>query len=549
MRRFLLPLLLATLAVSSTPTHAVTIPATEDTCSLKGKTTVATNKATTLTVDGTRHAFVYFDLSEIPAGAQIRYARLRLYFPSVIRAGGGLTLHTVTGQWNEGVASAEPGFDAMPLFTFAPTAVGAKRFVSVDVTDAVKAWLTNPASNEGFALAAVPGATTKLTASATIGSKEGTGNGYPAELDIELVKVPGLITADELAPDLALGGTTSGTFSGNAAGLTALTAANISGQISNAQIGTGAVQQGNIGNGAVGSNQLAPNAVLMGNIANGAVGTNQLASNLTLGGTTSGTFSGNGALLTTLNATNLASGTVPNARLGGTYGNALNLPNTGNTITGAFTASADADFQSNLIKNPALGLILYHPSFANPTVSGIGPVVKGDGMVSVQAANFQEVELVGQPNFPYVLTETLDKPGTFFSAIVRASDNGFQAGNTFVISLGTGGTSPHGFGFKVDEHGVKGFTAGANTTEIDLHTVMLGDNGLGDLRQLNLLAIRRTASVDFYINGVLQGTSTTNLPDAQSIYPLGYVIRAKTTGVNNTITMLVAGMTIGLPMF
>ncbi len=169
-------LILTGIALNAATILAATLPAAEDTSSLKGKLTVATNKATTLAVDGTRHAFVFFDLTELPSGAQIRYARLRLFFPTVARAGGGLTLHTVTGQWNEGVASAEPAFAAAPLATFQPAAVGAKRFVSVDVTNTVKAWLANPVSNEGLAIAAVPGATTKLTPSVTVGAKEGSGS-------------------------------------------------------------------------------------------------------------------------------------------------------------------------------------------------------------------------------------------------------------------------------------------------------------------------------------------------------------------------------------
>ena len=172
------------LAVATAP--AATLPASEDTSSSRGKLTLATNKATTLPVDGTRHAFVFFNLAELPAGTQIRYARLRLYFPTVIRAGAGITAHQVTGAWDETVASAEPAFNGTPLATFAPATLGTKRFVSVDVTPTVRGWIATPASNEGFAFAVVPAASAKLTATVLIGAKEGSGSGYPAELEVEI---------------------------------------------------------------------------------------------------------------------------------------------------------------------------------------------------------------------------------------------------------------------------------------------------------------------------------------------------------------------------
>ncbi len=49
-----------------------------------------------------------------------------------------------------------------------------------------------------------------------------------------------------------------------------------------------------------------------------------------------------GPNLTNLNASNLASGTVPNAQLGGTYGNAVSFSNIGNSFAGAFIGDGEA---------------------------------------------------------------------------------------------------------------------------------------------------------------------------------------------------------------
>ena len=65
------------LAFAVALTHGATLPVAEDSSSLKGKLTATTNKATTLPVDGKRNAFLFFDLTEIPADAQNRYARLK----------------------------------------------------------------------------------------------------------------------------------------------------------------------------------------------------------------------------------------------------------------------------------------------------------------------------------------------------------------------------------------------------------------------------------------------------------------------------------------
>ncbi len=253
-----LPTLAAWLSCGFLAIHAVSIPPAEDTASYKGKITLAAGKAATLPVNSTHNAFVFFSLADLPVTqpAEIRYARLRLFFPRVTKAGTGLDIRTVSGSWSETQVSAEPAFSSTSLASVPENALFSKQFASVDVTTAVQGWISDPTSNQGFAIIATGG--TNLV----IGSKEGAGSGYPAVLEVELNPSRTSIASSLLASDLTLSGTTFGTFCGNGAALKSLSASNISGQI------------------------LA----------------NQLASNLTLSGTTSGTFSGDGSGLTGVKA-------------------------------------------------------------------------------------------------------------------------------------------------------------------------------------------------------------------------------------------------------
>ena len=248
--------LLAALVLNSgIAARAATLPAAEDSFSVHGKLTVATNTATTLRVDATHHGFIYFNLADSPAmlASQVRSARLRLYFPKVTKSGGGIEIHLVTGSWDETETGLEPTFDGNVAAAFAADVLGGKRFASVDVTAAVQGWTANPVSNEGFAIAAVPGT------NVLIGAKEGTGSGYPAELEIERADdpiPPGTISGDLLVPNITLSGTTSGMFSGDGSLLTNLAAANLSGQITNNQIAVG-LDAVKLGDGSVENSEFA----------------------------------------------------------------------------------------------------------------------------------------------------------------------------------------------------------------------------------------------------------------------------------------------------
>ncbi len=159
---------------------------------------MATGKAGTLAVSGTRTAFVSFDLSSLPAGlvvGDITSARLRVYFPSALKP-GDVNIHAVTSAWDERLAATQPSISPAAVAQIPAAMVLAKKFIEVDVTTTVQGWFTTPATNFGFAFVAT------APTSVTLGAKEGSGSGYPCELEVEIdrgsvalaLALPGLTT-------------------------------------------------------------------------------------------------------------------------------------------------------------------------------------------------------------------------------------------------------------------------------------------------------------------------------------------------------------------
>ena len=147
---------LSSLFIAPSGLDALTIPASEDSSTGPGgKLTTSSNGAATLLVNSTSQAFVYFSLEDVPEGAVVRFARLRLYFSTVTSAGQGVSIHRITTPWQESSAGALPAFTQAPIASIPADRIGARRFVSVDVSSLVQDWIDNPASNEGLAVAAV----------------------------------------------------------------------------------------------------------------------------------------------------------------------------------------------------------------------------------------------------------------------------------------------------------------------------------------------------------------------------------------------------------
>lgn len=96
-------------------------------------------------------SFIKFDISGIPSTATISNATLRLYVTGWTSAGGRViaAAHPAS-SWSENAVT----WNNMPgigdgITTFSPTGIG---WVSVDITQAVREWVSGTRTNNGLAL-------------------------------------------------------------------------------------------------------------------------------------------------------------------------------------------------------------------------------------------------------------------------------------------------------------------------------------------------------------------------------------------------------------
>jgi len=183
--------------------YGLTIPASEDTVGSivagQSKLTAAANAAPNLMVDATHTAFLYFNLDEVPHDAVLRWAKLRLFLPSVRVKGAGLGVHVVTGAWDEALASVQPLVATGTVSTIGPEKLGTRRFVTVDVTSTVQSWISGGTVNEGFAIKSISGGS--AVSSLYLTSKDGASLGLPAELDLDFkpaVEAPASVSVEQL---------------------------------------------------------------------------------------------------------------------------------------------------------------------------------------------------------------------------------------------------------------------------------------------------------------------------------------------------------------
>ena len=139
----------------------------------------------TLNVGGGSAALLRFDLATLPAAttaAKLVKATLVLYVNRVGVA-GAVDLLPVNAPWAEaGVSAATmPASGGITLSNLAVPAAG--QYMAVDVTAQVKSWISNPASNNGWAIAAATGAPSTMV---FFDSKENTATGHVARLDLTL---------------------------------------------------------------------------------------------------------------------------------------------------------------------------------------------------------------------------------------------------------------------------------------------------------------------------------------------------------------------------
>lgn len=168
--------------------RAADVPVAEDSSATTSGVSSAAGKSKSVAVEATRAALLRFDLASLPAGydaATLQSARLRVYV-SKVGSAGDLTLHAITETWSETESGPAPAVDAAPIAAVAGAEYHARTFLVVNVTETVRGWLADPASNFGLAVLAVDEGT-KLA----FASKEGPGTGPAAELEIEAAVPPG----------------------------------------------------------------------------------------------------------------------------------------------------------------------------------------------------------------------------------------------------------------------------------------------------------------------------------------------------------------------
>jgi hypothetical protein len=156
-----------------------------DTATLAGDSFVNSGSATNygnlpnLNVGGaaTSQTFLLFDLTSLPAGSIVSWARLRLYVDTVNTA-GTVDLAAAAGSWTE---SAINGTNAPSAgSTIGTAAISGLGYVTFDVTTQVAAWMTG-GGNYGFVLTADSGTP---SVSVIFDSKENAATSHPATLEV-----------------------------------------------------------------------------------------------------------------------------------------------------------------------------------------------------------------------------------------------------------------------------------------------------------------------------------------------------------------------------
>jgi hypothetical protein len=136
---------------------------------------------------GVRVGFAEFDLSALPPGSAISRAVLRVFVESVSTP-GGIDLYVVEGPWTETtlMTANAPALAPSPFAALSIAASAADRFVTVDITSTVQAWLTGTLPNHGIALVPHNSGAVRVA----FDSKEATGTGHPMELEVTITAGP-----------------------------------------------------------------------------------------------------------------------------------------------------------------------------------------------------------------------------------------------------------------------------------------------------------------------------------------------------------------------
>jgi hypothetical protein len=175
------------LALLPAAAFAQSVPLTQDSYVLPG---TAGNYGIQQTINlGGSNAFqglVQFDLSTLPAGttaANVGKATLVL-FAKTVTAGGTINIGTANGSWTESGVNGNNAPTAGTAVASGVSVSTAESFLYVDATNAVKSWITTPASNNGFIITPNDG-----VLNIAFDSKESTSTSHPAVLEVTLIAV------------------------------------------------------------------------------------------------------------------------------------------------------------------------------------------------------------------------------------------------------------------------------------------------------------------------------------------------------------------------
>jgi hypothetical protein len=123
-------------------------------------------------------SFVRFDLGAVPVGAPVARATLRMWVSDVARR-GGLNVYTVAEPWEETSLAGAPALGYL-VSSRSLNRTDGQRFVSLDVTETVQAWLADPGANPNFGFALLGAG----RAAVELDSKENLLTSHAMELEV-----------------------------------------------------------------------------------------------------------------------------------------------------------------------------------------------------------------------------------------------------------------------------------------------------------------------------------------------------------------------------
>lgn len=177
--------------------QAVNAPVAADSYAIAGFPTANYGTATSLKVNGSAKTLLRFDLSVLPDVQSTDVAKASLVlWVSATPSGGTLQVSPVDTPWTEGglTWNNQPAVGAPVASNIPVAAATSGYYVTVDVTEQVKSWVSG-AANDGLIVESQSG-----PASVLIDSKENTGTSHPAYLDISLNGPAGAATAGPGGP-------------------------------------------------------------------------------------------------------------------------------------------------------------------------------------------------------------------------------------------------------------------------------------------------------------------------------------------------------------